>query len=139
MTVLHEFGLDGPNCHIINGHVPVKSKNGESPIKGDGRLFIIDGGFCRAYQKTTGIAGYTLIYNSHYMRLSAHEPFDGKKNAIKNNKDILSATIVSEELDHRLKISEMDRGKKLQAEIDHLQMLLYAYRHGIIAEYSAND
>lgn len=139
MVILHEFGLDGPNCHIINGHVPIKSKDGESPIKGNGRLFIIDGGFCKAYQKTTGIAGYTLIYNSHYMRLSAHEPFDGKENAIHDNKDILSSTIVSEELDHRLKISEMDRGKKLKAEIEHLQKLLYAYRHGIIAENSAND
>lgn len=139
MIVLKEFGLDGPNSHIINGHVPVKSKDGESPVKGDGRLFIIDGGFCRAYQKTTGIAGYTLIYNSHYMRLAAHEPFDGTESAIKNNKDILSATIVSEELDHRLKISEVDRGKKLQAEIDHLQQLLDAYRSGVIAEYSAND
>ncbi len=139
LTVLKEFGLEGPNCHIINGHVPVKTKKGESPIKGEGRLFIIDGGFSRAYHNTTGIAGYTLIYNSHYMRLSAHEPFHGTKNAIKNNQDILSATIVSEELDHRLKISEVDRGKKLQSEIDHLQRLLDAYRSGIIHEYSAND
>lgn len=139
VKILKEFGLEGPNCHIINGHVPVKSKNGESPVKGDGRLFIIDGGFSRAYQPTTGIAGYTLIYNSHYMRLAAHEPFSGTKNAIKNNKDILNATIVSEELDHRLKISEVDRGKKLQKEIDHLENLLYAYRNGIISEYSAND
>ena len=73
------------------------------------------------------------------MRLAAHEPFSGTKNAIKNNKDILNATIVSEELDHRLKISEVDRGKKLQKEIDHLENLLYAYRNGIISEYSAND
>lgn len=139
VKILHEFGLDSINSHIINGHVPVKSKKGESPIKGGGRLFIIDGGFCRAYQKTTGIAGYTLIYNSHYMRICAHEPFDGIQNAIKENKDILNATIVSEELDHRLKIGEMDRGRKLQGEIDHLHVLLNAYRQGIISEYSANE
>lgn len=133
-TVLREFGLTGDFSHIINGHIPVKSKDGESPVKGGGKLFIIDGGFCQAYQKTTGIAGYTLIYNSNVMKISTHEPFDGKKNAIKYNKDILSATIVSDQLDHRLKIKETDIGKKLQKNIDKLQMLLDAYRQGIIKE-----
>ena len=132
--ILREFGLGGKRSHIINGHVPVKTKDGENPVKGDGKLIVIDGGFCRAYQKTTGIAGYTLIYNSYIMRLSSHEPFDGRENAIKNNKDILSASVVFERLDSRIKISETDNGKKLQKSINHLYKLLDAYKLGIIPE-----
>ncbi len=135
--VLREFGLGGKRSHIINGHVPVKSKDGESPVKGDGKRIVIDGGFCKAYQGTTGIAGYTLIYNSYIMRLSSHEPFAGRENAIKHNKDILSASVVFERLDSRIKISETDNGKKLQKSIDHLNRLLEAYKLGIIAENEA--
>lgn len=135
--VLREFGLGGKRSHIINGHVPVKSKDGENPVKGDGKRIVIDGGFCKAYQSTTGIAGYTLIYNSYIMRLSSHEPFAGRENAIKHNKDILSASVVFERLDSRIKISETDNGKKLQKSIDHLNKLLEAYKLGIIAENEA--
>lgn len=133
-TVLKEFGLGGDNSHIINGHIPVKTKNGESPVRGGGKLIVIDGGFCKAYQPQTGIAGYTLIYNSYIMRLSSHEPFDGVENAIKYNKDILSATVVFERLSKRIKISETDNGKVLQKQIDDLKKLLDAYNSGIIHE-----
>ena len=137
--ILQEFGLGGKRSHIINGHVPVKSKDGENPVKGEGKLIVIDGGFCRAYQSTTGIAGYTLIYNSYIMRLSSHEPFAGRENAIKYNKDILSASVVFERLDSRIKISETDNGKKLQKNIDHLSKLLEAYKLGVISETVTNN
>ena len=132
--LLAEFGLTGPHCHIINGHVPVKSKKGESPIKARGKLLVIDGGFCKAYQKTTGIAGYTLIYNSKCLRLVSHEPFAGRENAIKENRDIASTTMVFERLESRAKIQATDIGRQLQEQIDDLMALLWAYRHGKIAE-----
>lgn len=132
--ILKEFGLSGKHAHIINGHTPVRSKDGESPVKGEGKLIDIDGGFCRAYQKTTGIAGYTLIYNSYIMRLSSHDAFTSREEAIKYNRDILSASVVFERLDKRIKISETDNGKKLQKQIDKLNSLLEAYKLGIIAE-----
>ena len=132
--LLHEFGLDGAHCHIINGHVPVKSKKGESPLKAGGKLLVIDGGFCKAYQKTTGIAGYTLIYNSNCMRLVSHEPFAGRANAIKENRDIASSSIVFERMESRIKIMSTDVGRQLQEQIDDLMALLWAYRHGKIVE-----
>lgn len=132
--ILREFGLGGKHSHIINGHTPVKSKDGESPVKGDGKLIDIDGGFCKAYQKTTGIAGYTLIYNSFIMRLSSHDAFTSREEAIRYNKDILSASVVFERLDKRIKISETDNGKKLQKQIDNLNRLMEAYKLGIISE-----
>lgn len=132
--ILKEFGLGGRRSHIINGHIPVKLKDGENPIKGGGKLIVIDGGFCRAYQSTTGIAGYTLIYNSYVMRLSSHEPFGGVENAIKNNKDILSASVVFERLESRIKISETDNGALIQKNIDELKKLLNAYKKGLIME-----
>ena len=132
--ILEEFGLTEPHCHIINGHVPVKSKKGESAIKADGKLLVIDGGFCKAYQKTTGIAGYTLIYNSNCLRLVAHEPFSGRANAIRENLDIASTTQIFERMDTRQKIAETDIGRQLQEQIDDLMALLAAYRSGAIAE-----
>lgn len=132
--ILKEFGLEGPHCHIINGHVPVKSKKGESPVKGGGRLVVIDGGFCKAYQKTTGIAGYTLIYNSTCFRLVAHEPFVGKAAAIHKNYDIASTTQVFERLESRAMILQTDIGKKLQGQIDELVDLVAAFRGGAIVE-----
>ncbi len=132
--LLAEFGLGGAHSHIINGHVPVKSKKGESPIKAGGKLLVIDGGFCKAYQKTTGIAGYTLIYNSNCLRLVSHEPFAGKENAIKQNRDIASSTIVFERMESRIKIMSTDVGRQLQEQIDDLMALLWAYRHGKIVE-----
>ncbi|MDD2955266.1 MAG: fructose-1,6-bisphosphatase [Oscillospiraceae bacterium] len=134
IAILREFGLTGEHSHIVNGHVPVKSRDGENPVKAGGRLIVIDGGFCRAYQPTTGIAGYTLIYSSYGVRISAHEPFGGVQNAIVNNKDILSVTTVYETRLSRITVSETDRGRRMTQEIDDLKMLLYAYRKGYIKE-----
>ena len=133
-ALLKEFGLEGPHCHIINGHIPVKSKKGESPIKGGGKLLVIDGGFCKAYQKTTGIAGYTLIYNSACYRLVSHQPFAGRANAIRSNLDIASTSVVFERLDARLKIAGTDVGRQLKEQIDDLSALLQAFRSGEIVE-----
>lgn len=136
--LLREFGLDGPHCHIINGHVPVKAKKGESPINGNGRLIVIDGGFCKAYQSTSGIAGYTLISNSHGLRIVAHQPFAGKEKAVKENYDIASTTTVFETFEHRLKIAETDNGRRIQAQIEDLRRLLEAYRSGAVLEDHRN-
>ena len=133
-ALLKEFGLEGPHCHIINGHMPVKSKKGESPLKAGGKLLVIDGGFCKAYQKTTGIAGYTLIYNSACFRLVSHEPFVGRANAIRENQDIASTSVVFERLEARMKIAGTDVGRQLQEQIDDLMALLSAYRSGEIVE-----
>ena len=132
--LLREFGLEGPHCHIINGHVPVKSRKGESPIKGGGKLIVIDGGFCRAYQPTTGIAGYTLIYNSESMRIVSHEPFEGRENAIRENRDILSSSVVFERMDDKVKIRSTDIGSELQHQVEDLKALLAAYRSGLVKE-----
>jgi len=132
--LLREFGLEGPHRHIINGHVPVKSKKGESPIKGGGRLIVIDGGFCKAYQPTTGIAGYTLIYNSHNIRIVAHEPFAGRARAIHENWDITSTSNVFEYMERRIKISETDIGHQLSQRVQDLRALLCAYKNGAVAE-----
>ena len=132
--LLREFGLEGPHCHIINGHVPVKSRKGESPIKGGGKLIVIDGGFCRAYQPTTGIAGHTLIYNSESMRIVSHEPFEGRENAIRENRDILSSSVVFERMDDKVKIRSTDIGSELQRQVDDLKALLAAYRSGLVKE-----
>ena len=132
--ILKDFGLEGPHCHIINGHVPVKSKKGESPVKGGGKLIVIDGGFCKAYQKTTGIAGYTLIYNSSCFRLVAHEPFVGRAAAIRKNYDIASTTQVFERLESRAMIRQTDIGRRLQGQIEELIDLVAAFRSGAIVE-----
>ena len=132
--VLNAFDLDGPHCHIINGHVPVKSKKGESPVKGGGRLVVIDGGFCKAYQKTTGIAGYTLIYNSGCFRLVAHQPFAGREEAIRKNWDITSTSQIFDRLERRATIHDTDNGRRMQAQVDDLLDLLRAYRSGAIVE-----
>ena len=132
--LLKEFGLEGPHCHIINGHIPVKSKKGESPIKGGGKLIVIDVGFCKAYQPTTGIAGYTLIYNSWVLRIVSHEPFCGRKTAIEKNMDIANSSRVFERMDTRIKIAQTDIGAKLQAQADALRDLLSAYKAGAVPE-----
>ena len=137
--ILKEFGLEGPHCHIINGHIPVKAKKGESPIKGGGKLLVIDGGFCKAYQPTSGIAGYTLIYNSRTLRIVAHQPFVGRERAIRENYDIASATTIFERMESRQKIKETDIGHELQARIDDLMLLLEAYRDGAVAETHRNQ
>lgn len=130
--ILAEFGLFGEHCHIVNGHVPVRTKDGESPIKANGRLIVIDGGFCRAYQATTGIAGYTLIYNSYGIRISSHEPFNGRDDAIKNNKDILSRATVFDRATSRIKVLETDEGQMIEKRIVELKKLLAAYYDGAI-------
>ena len=132
--ILREFGLEGPHCHIINGHVPVRARKGESPIKGGGKLIVIDGGFCKAYQPTSGIAGYTLIYNSKSMSIVAHQPFIGRERAIRENYDATSSRNLFERMEVRQKIGETDIGHELQARIDDLQFLLGAYRDGTIVE-----
>ena len=131
--ILKEFGLEHSFSHI-NGHMPVKSKNGENPMKCGGKVFVIDGGFSRAYQKQTGIAGYTLIYNSYGMILSAHEPFESKESAIENETDIHSDTIVTEIVSKRQSVLDTDVGKELVEQIHDLEFLLEAYRSGRIAE-----
>ena len=132
--LLAEFGLHGPHCHIINGHVPVKTKKGESPLKAGGKLVVIDGGFCKAYQKTSGIAGYTLIYNSHNFRIVSHQPFDGRENAITLNHDIDSYSVVFDTLEKQAKVAQTDNGVLLQAQVNDLMDLLSAYRAGLVKE-----
>ena len=132
--LLKEFGLEGPHCHIINGHIPVKSKKGESPIKGGGKLLVIDGGFCRAYQPTTGIAGYTLIYNSNCYRIVSHQPFSGKGKPIRENQDIASSSMIFERMESTVKISQTDIGSELQGQVDDLKALLRAYKMGEVKE-----
>ena len=132
--LLKEFGLQGKHCHIINGHVPVKAKKGESPIKGGGKLLVIDGGFCKAYQGTTGIAGYTLIFSSRYFRIVAHQPFAGKYNAIHKNLDIEGDDHIFEKMNTRMKVAETDEGRRLQTQVDDLMDLLEAFRSGAVTE-----
>lgn len=122
--ILAEFGLTCTNCHIINGHIPVEYIKGENPIKAGGKLVVIDGGFCRAYHSRTGIAGYTLIYNSQGMRLAAHSPFKGKTDAIQNNSDIISDINIFETAKSRLKVGDCDNGVKIKEQIDELKELL---------------
>ena len=132
--IFDEFGLDINESHIINGHVPVESKNGESPIKSNGRVIAIDGGFSRAYQKKTGIAGYTLIYNSQNLQLISHVPFTSTEEAIVNESDILSTTMLVEHKLSRKTVKDTDAGKKLLDEVKDLKLLLMAYKKGIIKE-----
>ena len=133
-ALLKEFGLEGEHCHIINGHVPVKVKKGESPVKGGGKLLVIDGGFSRAYQSTSGIAGYTLIYNSRHYRIVSHQPFAGKYNALHRNDDIANESVIFEKMETRMRVSQTDEGAELQTRVDDLLMLLEAYRTGAVTE-----
>lgn len=134
IKILHEFGIDSPQGHILNGHTPVKVKKGESPIRADGKEICIDGGFCRAYQKSTGIAGYTLIFNSHGIRIKAHYPFKDVYQVLMHNADIDSETTQVELEPKRVMIADTDNGKKLLQMIDDLKALLQAYRQGLIIE-----
>ena len=132
--ILHEFGLYSELSHIINGHTPVKVSKGETPLKANGRLLVIDGGFCRAYQKTTGIAGYTLIYNSHGMNLRTHEPFESVEKVLSENMDIHSSSEQFETEPYRIMIRDTDNGRRIQARIDDLKVLLQCYRQGLVSE-----
>ena len=132
--ILNEFGLDFRDAHIVNGHVPVEQIHGESPIKCGGKLLIIDGGFSKAYQKKTGIAGYTLVCNSRGMRLVAHEPFESAKAAVLNESDIFSDSIDVETFPRRKLVADTDIGREIQDNIYDLEQLLEAYRDGTIME-----
>ena len=133
--ILQEFGVvPGPHSHIINGHVPVKTIQGEKPIKAEGKLLVIDGGFSKAYQPETGIAGYTLVYHSHGLQLVQHEPFQSRQKAIEEGQDIKSTTFVIEFNSQRMMVKDTDRGRELMTQIDDLNKLLAAYRTGFIKE-----
>lgn len=132
--ILDSFGVEGENRHIINGHVPVHVAQGENPIKADGMLMVIDGGFAKAYHDTTGIAGYTLVYHSRGFELIQHEPFKSTKEAIQQGTDIKSSKQIVEMAGKRLMVRDTDKGRTLQKHIIELQELLYAYRHGLLKE-----
>lgn len=132
--IIEEFGLDPKTAHVINGHMPVKSKSGENPVKGGGKLMIIDGGFSKAYQPTTGIAGYTLVYNSYGLRLVTHEPFESFEKSVADETDIRSDFTMVKEFERRQKVADTDIGKAMRESIEDLEMLLEAYRQGIIRE-----
>jgi fructose-1,6-bisphosphatase-3 len=132
--ILDAFGVAGSNRHIINGHVPVHASKGENPIKANGKLMVIDGGFSEAYHKETGIAGYTLVYHSRGFQLVQHEPFMNVSDAIMRGLDIKSTTQLVELSAHRMRVADTDKGTELRSQIEDLRQLLYAYRHGIIKE-----
>ena len=132
--ILKEFGLNQKKGHIVNGHVPVKVRKGESPVKANGQLIVIDGGMSKAYQNVTGIAGYTLIYNSFGLVLVAHQPFESKQEAVRSGKDIVSKATYLDKVKHRKRVSDTDIGTQLKQQIFDLKMLLTAYRMGIIKE-----
>ena len=132
--ILTEFGLPETGSHIINGHVPVRSKNGESPVKCGGKILVIDGGFSKAYQKETGIAGYTLTYNSYGLILSALEPFESTEAAIEREIDIHSDSVIVRHADRRKLVGDTDTGAVLREKIADLEQLLMAYHSGLLVE-----
>ena len=133
--ILDAFGVEGKHRHIINGHVPVRVAGGESPIKADGRLMVIDGGLSKAYHNTTGIAGYTLVFHSRGFELIQHEPVESADDAIRRGTDIVSSKQIVELSGRRLRVRDTDKGREILAQIKELQQLLYAYRHGILKEH----
>lgn len=131
--ILREFGIsDMEHAHIINGHIPVKAASGESPIKADGRLLVIDGGFSKVYHQQTGIAGYTLIYNSHGLRLVRHHPFESIQKSVAEGMDVIASTQIVEYSDQQILVRDTDKGKRLMARVEDLKALLQAYRTGLI-------
>lgn len=135
-NILREFGIDPEaHAHIINGHVPVKTIKGEQPIKAEGKLLVIDGGFSKAYQPETGIAGYTLVYHSHGLQLVQHEPFQSRQKAIEEGLDIKSTTFLVEFNSQRMMVKDTDKGCELRTQIEDLKKLLVAYRTGLIKEH----
>lgn len=138
--ILSEFGLNPNISHIINGHVPVKTLKGEKPVKAKGKLFLIDGGFSKAYQKETGIAGYTLISNSYGLKIVEHEPFESLEKAVFEGRDIISSTrIVEDSSVNRIRVKDTDIGKELQTQINDLRKLLKAYELGVIPQEIKKD
>ena len=132
--IMDEFGVQGNHRHIINGHVPVKAVKGEKPIKANGKMMVIDGGFSKAYQPETGIAGYTLVYHSRGFQLVQHEPFTSTQKAIEEGQDIKSTTQLVELSTQRMMVKDTDKGRELKVQIEDLKKLLVAYRTGVIKE-----
>lgn len=132
--ILKEFGLEGEQVHIINGHVPVHRMRGESPVKCDGKVIVIDGGFSKAYRRRTGIAGYTLIYNSYGLTLTAHEPFVSSEEAIRDEIDIVSKREAVEFMEKRILVGDTDSGVKMKEKIEELKLLIKVYQSGELAE-----
>lgn len=132
--ILDAFGIVGENRHIITGHVPVHVTKGEKPIKANGKMMVIDGGFSKAYHKETGIAGYTLVYHSRGFELVQHEPFTSADDVVRSGADVKGTIMIVEMSSHRMKVADTDKGVELQRQINDLKDLLYAYRHGIINE-----
>ena len=133
-SLLREFGLDPAKGHIINGHVPVHQGEGESPVKCGGKVIVIDGGFCKAYHKVTGSAGYTLVYNSYGLILCAHESFTSAEDAVSKESDIVSNRVAVHYTTKRRLVGDTDTGIALKEKIGELMQLLDAYRRGIIKE-----
>lgn len=136
--ILAEFGLSGKHVHIVNGHVPVRAKEGEKPVKSRGKVIVIDGGFSKTYHRKTGIAGYTLTYNSHGLTLSAHEPFVSADEAVQKELDMVSKFRVIEYADGRVTVGDTDYGKKMERRIKELKELIQLYRSGEMAERDLN-
>lgn len=132
--ILAEFGLSSRYCHIINGHTPVESSSGESPIRGEGMRLVIDGGFCQAYHNKTGIAGYTLISDAYGLRIKAHRPYTAIGDVVADRGDIYSDDDQLETYDHPFTIADTDTGSNIRQQIDDLNQLLSAYRSGELAE-----
>ena len=132
--IMDEFGVEGEHRHIINGHVPVKAVKGEKPIKANGKLMVIDGGFSKAYQPETGIAGYTLVYHSRGFELVQHEPFTSTQKAIEEGIDIKSTTQIVELSSKRMMVKDTDKGRELMVQIEDLKKLLLAYQSGLMKE-----
>jgi fructose-1,6-bisphosphatase-3 len=126
--ILREFELYSERSHIINGHTPVRTNKGELPVRAHGKLLVIDGGFCKKYHETTGIAGYTLIFNSHGMRIKAHQPFESIYKALTENTDIESQSELVEVEKERIFVKDTDIGKRIQSNINDLKKLLELYR-----------
>ena len=132
--IMKEFNIDPENGHIINGHIPVKFKNGESPIKANGKLILIDGGMSAAYRKQTGIAGYTLIFNSYGLTITTHFPFESVNNMVQNNQEMISQKFIVEEAERRLFVGDTDKGKDIKRRIEELKNLIFLYDSGVILE-----
>ena len=132
--ILEDFGLDPHRGHIINGHTPVKEKDGENPVKADGKLIVIDGSFSKAYRDETGLSGYTLLYNSYGMQLVSHQPFTSRQEVIENEADIASTRRIVDTESERQTVRETDVGKKLTKQVEDLKQLLHAYNTGDIVD-----
>jgi fructose-1,6-bisphosphatase-3 len=132
--ILREFGLDPEDGRIINGHIPVRTIKGETPMRAEGKRFVIDGGFSKPYQEKTGISGYTLIYNSHGIQLVEHEKFENREQAALSGSDIHSRVQLEDFTHHRILVRDTDRGRELTRQVEDLKHLLQAYQRGFIEE-----